>query len=452
MRGRITGGLVAGSMALLALIPGGASASNRSPAFRLIPTLAMPGVSAHSTTNSSAATASDAGPFCSAVQRSTTDRPDTHQGRLVHVVYMLASGATDDHLDIDGTLACSVAAQNEWLRAQTQLEWRWDTAIVDTSSPTDPNSRVETIDVTFVQSSQPASALDSGGEVMAELKIRGFDDANKRYLTYVAAGNTSGICGDAFYPLTRNFQEGDGQFAQVYLDSVEGCGARDFGVPATGGGLSEAIAQQELMHNDGITPIGAPHTCMNAGLPYAHVCTGPLFVLPDVDPEGVDVMFPYVYYPLREKVVDRDHDDYFRHDLPLAALEDSPYLQAAGAWGDPYVQPRGSAPPQSSPPSAGGARSIDLSAGSSRVEKGGAVALSGRIHGDDPCVADQPVTLRRRLTGKPRPAPSLRATTGAAGEFELQATMKRSTRFVAVVDATADCGAARSAPVTVAVR
>lgn len=451
MRFRLAVGLVAGAMAVI--IPSAGASSSHAKVV-LVPTLSL-GTSMGSTTHSADLDPSSAGPFCSPVGRTGTDRPDIHDGPLVHVIYLLARGAADDHLDTDGTLSCSIAVQNEWLRKQSQLEWRWDTAIVDTANPADPNARVETLDVTFLQSTQPPSALDDGVGVMAELGARGFKDPNKRYLTYVAAGNDSGVCGDAFYPTTQTIDHGIERYSQVYLDSVEGCGARDFGIPGVGGGLSEAIAQQELMHNDGITPIGAPHSCANAAIPYAHLCTGPLFVLPEVDPEGVDVMFPYVYYPLRDKVLDRGHDDYFRHSLPIAGLEDSPYLQAAGAWGEPVVEPRRSSPAPTPAPSGGevqpSGRSIELSTGAARVSRGETVELSGRLTADAPCLDDQAVTLSRREPhGRGRP--SLHAQTDATGAFSVRVVLKRSTRFIASVAETDSCSAARSRPVTVTVR
>lgn len=47
----------------------------------------------------------------------------------------------------------------------------------------------------------------------------------------------------------------------------------------------------------------------------------------DLDPEQVDVMYSYVGLPLNEKLLDRDHDDYFRHLLPHQDLDDSSYLE-----------------------------------------------------------------------------------------------------------------------------
>jgi hypothetical protein len=246
----------AAALLLFGVLPANPAGAARSAGVAIAQTLSL-GVPARAPATTSAADVSDAGAFCSRVTRAEQDRPDLHGGRLVHVLYVVPQGARDDELDVSGTLACSLLAQNVWMRAQSNLEWRWDTAIADTASPSDPNVRVETVDITFVRSTQPASALDAAGEVRAELIVRGFDDPDKRYLTYVESGGGGAVCGDAFYPLTHHVDEVDGKYAQVYLDSTAGCGARDFGTPATGGGLSEAIAQQELMHNDGMTPLGA---------------------------------------------------------------------------------------------------------------------------------------------------------------------------------------------------
>jgi hypothetical protein len=440
--------------------PGAGAAS--APSVTVVQSLALGAVAPASTSAPSQVPPGAEPASCTRVGRAEQDRPDIHDGPLVHVVYMLPAGTKDEELDIDGTLACTVAAQNDWMRAQSGLEWRWDTAIVDTASPSDPNARVETVDVTFVRSTRAADALDSAGEVSAELILRGLDEADKRYLTYVASGGSSGVCGDAFYPLDHNFSgDVDGQFSQVYLDSVAGCGARLFGSPSSGGGTSDAIAQQELIHNDGMTPIGAPHTCTNP-VPLGHICTGPLYVTPSLDPDGVDVMFPYVNGPLREKVLDRGHDDYFRHPLPIADLADSHYLQPKDAWGKPFVQPRSTGPgPSSSPSPQGegsgdsggtGARSVDASASRRRVRAGSRVAIAGSLSGEASCIASQKVVLHRRAVGGGRTLPQLNATSDAEGSFSFRVPVKRSTRFVVVAPATESCAKATSTPVVVTTR
>lgn len=459
MRSR-TGIAVIAVVGLLGALPGSPAGAATRPKLAVVQTRALDTASlpAPASTSATASDVAAAGPFCSDVTRAEQDRPDLHEGRLVHVLYVVPRGAPDEQLDTNGTLACSLLTQNVWMRAQSELEWRLDTAIVETASSSDPNARVETLDVTFVRSAQPAGALDSVQEVHTELMLRGFEDPDKRYLTYVASGSGAGVCGDAWYPTTHHLGEVDGQYAQVYLDSAAGCGARDFGTPATGGGLSEAIAQQELMHNDGMTPLGAPHSCTNAGgLPFGHLCTGPLWLLPDVDPEGRDVMFPYVWYPLRDKVLDRGNDDYFGHGLPLAALENSPYLQPANAWGKPFAEPRGQegdngAPPDE-PSSAApqGERTIDVAASRNRVRAGGRVTIAGSLAGDASCTADQDLVVRRRVLSGPS-APALRTKSSADGSFELVVRVRRSTRFVVTAPATPACGRAESRPVVVRAR
>lgn len=456
MRSR-RGVVVAAAIALFGALPWHSAVGAAKPkvlvAQSLLPNVPAPAVAAPAQADTGAA-----GPFCTKVKRAESDRPDLHDGRLVHVLYIVPQGAADEGLDTNGTLACSVLAQNEWIRAQSELEWRWDTALVDTASPSDPNSRIETLDVTFIRSTRAPGALDSGTEVQAELVVRGYTDPSKRYLSYVASGNGAGICGDAFYPLDHHVNEVDGKYAQVYLDSAEGCGARDFGTPATGGGLSEAIAQQELIHNDGMTPLGAPHTCTNAVLPFGHVCTGPLFVLPDVDPEGRDVMFPFVWYPLRDKVLDRGNDDYYDHGLPLAALETSAYLQPANAWGPPLVEPRGDAgsEPSTSPspdPSVGvGGRSVEASADRRRVAGNGRARIDGLIRGDDGCTAGQTVTLLRRDLERGRDLAPAKGRSGRDGSFTFRVQVRRSTRFVVTAPETQTCAAATSEPVTIRAR
>jgi hypothetical protein len=38
-------------------------------------------------------------------------------------------------------------------------------------------------------------------------------------------------------------------------------------------------------------------------------------------------MFPFVTYPLKDKVLDRGHDDYYNHPFPTKDLADSPFWE-----------------------------------------------------------------------------------------------------------------------------
>jgi len=259
---------------------------------------------------------------CPSGTRATGDRADVRGGSLVHVVYLVPKNKADESLDRNGILECSLRAQQEWFGQQTGLRWRFDTY-------------EGLIDITYVKSNNlNAADLDNADEISAELRRRGFDRDGKRYLTYVASGPAgltgSAICGSAYYPERTGTGPVDGKYAQVYLDSGPSCRARDFGRPGAPS-YSEVIAQQELMHNDGIVPLVAPHQC---AVVLYHVCTATLSwlhaVAGDVDPESVDIMFPYVGRPLGQKVVDVGHDDYFAHPNPMVRrLEESDYLEPA---------------------------------------------------------------------------------------------------------------------------
>lgn len=223
-------------------------------------------------------------------------------------------------------------AQNQWFEdASGGLRWNLDTFKHRVRSADGTVSVRESVDVTFVRSSLPGSELASAFDVAADLERMGFNDPNKRYLSYVAS--EAAACGDALFPISAPTQAApDGKYAQVYLLSAPECGARQFGSPGKAS-FSEAIAQQELIHNDGIVAPGAPHGCA-AGMPpgMGHVCTGPLVFtegVQNLDPERVDALYPFISVPLSEKVLDLGNDDYFKHPLPIADFEQSPYLVKA---------------------------------------------------------------------------------------------------------------------------
>jgi hypothetical protein len=262
---------------------------------------------------------------CPKQPRTEVDRPDIVEGPSIHVVYLVAADSPDQLLDRNGTFNCTIAAQNQWIEQQSGLKWNFDMFMY----PRQRNGRTRmsrAVDVTFARSELPAAELGGAVVVRDELRRLGFIQPEKRYLTYVMGKYTT-YCGDAIYPLSPHADDRDGIYAQVYLSSANVCNAQKFGKPGAPS-WSDAIAQQELLHTDGLAPIGAPRSCPMV-LPYAHVCTAALFYAGEnfgSDPEQVDLMYPYVSLPLSEKVLDRGHDDYFDHDLPLADLADSPYL------------------------------------------------------------------------------------------------------------------------------
>src|SRR5918999_1120859 len=254
--------------------------------------------------------------------RATADRPDLTQDPAVHVLYVLPADGADGQLDTNGVLEDSAAAMNLWLGQQTNgRSLRLDTYL-DRTTPR--------LDISFVRLAQTAAQVSESGDaitaVSTELEHLGWtaDPSRKRYLVYYeGAAEDPGICGTAYYPLAGGFS----QWSIVWLGSASGCQARDFGNPTIGGGINEAIAWQELFHNEAIVPAAAPHHCWAFTF---HLCTAAAgAALDTVDPEAVDLMFPFVTFPLRDKVVDRDRDDYYDHPFPWRDMADSPFLVGA---------------------------------------------------------------------------------------------------------------------------
>ncbi len=264
---------------------------------------------------------------CVGAPRATLDRPDLDPRPSLHVIYLVAADATDEELDVNGVLACSLQAQNAWLEQQSGFRWRLDTFAHEVRTRDGRKRLVPRLDVTFIRSDKPAAELDGAFAIRDELVARGFQAAHKRYLTFAVTDYTA-MCGDAIYPISVHAsQRRDGKYAQVYLSSDAACHATEFGSRGQPS-WAEAIAQQELLHTEGLAPIGAPHSCPMV-LPFAHVCTGALHYTEGsvpLDPERQDVLYPYVSLPLAEKILDIGRDDYFAHDLPIGDLEDSVYL------------------------------------------------------------------------------------------------------------------------------
>ena len=262
--------------------------------------------------------------------RSTVDRPDEVSGRQIHVVYLVPSDAADESLDVNGVLEDSMRATNAWVRAETgDLEWRLDTYTFSWDDPEtieeDPID-IEAVDVSYIKSTKPGSQLNGVSEVESELVAKGFDVSSKRYFVYSAA-NAGGVCGDAWWNFSPTPDNFDGQYSAVYLGSSPGCRAKEFAPDATTPSYTEAIVAQEILHNDGQVTLVAPHNCASSGS-LGHVCTNPLWISQDLDPESYDVLFPFVGRPLSEKHLDEDHLDYFRHPFPWRDLETSVYFRS----------------------------------------------------------------------------------------------------------------------------
>ena len=252
--------------------------------------------------------------------RATADRPDIVEGSKLHVIYFVPSDAVDNQLDTNGVLEDSVASMQSFLRADIGRGLRFDTF---------RDGKTTALDISFVRGDLTASeysqtdhADGAFGAVTEELEDRGWTAgaAVKRYLVYYEGpAESSGICGTAYV----NIADGFAQWSVVWLGASPGCGARDFGTPETGGGMSESIALHENFHNEGMVPLQALHQCWAFTF---HLCTAAAGAAVDaLDPENIDLMFPFVTFPLRDKVVDRDRDDYYDHPFLHRDMAESPF-------------------------------------------------------------------------------------------------------------------------------
>lgn len=258
---------------------------------------------------------------------SESDLEDELPGHQTHVIYFVPANREDENLD-QTKLPVSIDAIRSWFARETG-------ASGPAIQPRFDRDTTGAWDISFVRGAKNAGEYTDMNDIVDELVAKGFDQAMKRYLIFSATsrdgvGNPGGICGEGDYPWpgfpVRNY-------AVVHLDSG-GCNARVFAVgPGPNGGKrAEAIAVHEWLHNEGMTPFGAPKQCASS---ITHVCTGPLWALPRVDgvgyldPEHPDVMYPLITVGLGEKSLDRDHDDYLDHPGVWTDLRDSPWFESA---------------------------------------------------------------------------------------------------------------------------
>jgi hypothetical protein len=252
--------------------------------------------------------------------RVTEDRPDVAVGSQAHAIYFVPSDAMDQTLDTNGVLESSVQSMNAFLESQTGRHIRLDTY---------SDRGTARLDISFVRGNLTAAEYAATGDafttVTDELEARGWnaDPSQKRYYVYYEGpAESANICGTAFL---NTLGTSYAQWTVVWLGASPGCGARDFGTAATGPGMSESILLHESTHNEGLVRPESIHHCWAFQF---HLCSAAAgAALDTLDPEAVDVMFPFVTYPLRDKLLDPGNDDYYSHSLPTRDLYDSPYWE-----------------------------------------------------------------------------------------------------------------------------
>ncbi len=235
-----------------------------------------------------------------ALPRATADRPDDVSGPQIHALYVLPADGVDRGLDVDGTVAASVANWQRWFESQTLGGGlRLDTSAGE-------------LDVTFVRLGLTDAALAGRGSFLRdaieqELRAIGLIRAGKIYATYYD-GSSTAACGGGAWPPTL-----PGNVGAVYMRATYGAGLPCYDPALSRGGLQimDFAVLHEVLHTMGFVPTCAPH----------HTRSG------HVSDDPRDLMYAGDE-PWRPSVLDVGQDDYYHaHRLGCLELAVSPYLE-----------------------------------------------------------------------------------------------------------------------------
>jgi len=251
--------------------------------------------------------------------RSIVDRSDDSSGPQVHVMYVIPSDGEDRQLDVDGTLARSVASFHNWFSQRSNgLAFRFDTF-------------QGVLDITFYRLSRTNTEMIAFAaflvtQIEQELRNAGRIDPNKLYIVYYDGGSTYS-CGGAAWP-----PRVPGQMAAMYLRGTPGgvqCGAQQFVTsPTQFPRYWEFAMLHDLVHTLGIVAEAAPN----------HTTAYPAHV-----PERHDLMYsgPASWIIDATTVIDVGGDDYFGPEVPpgVTRLASSPFLTTVALTSLPLLEP-----------------------------------------------------------------------------------------------------------------
>lgn len=200
--------------------------------------------------------------------RSLTDRPDDLTGPQVHLIYAIASDATDKNWDTNGQMNLWVEQAQSWLQTQVGKKLRFDTFQND-------------LDISFMRSKMTLAEMRAGSdyeegksnagkettldkllrEFLTQSPQRDYKKAPKTYMFYLSDPIKSGACGYANLTSAKGLGfSGPGCWEGPQSDSTS-----PFGLSWP----SQAIIH-EVFHTYGVE-----HTCdTNSDLMRGANCTG----------------------------------------------------------------------------------------------------------------------------------------------------------------------------------
>ncbi len=193
--------------------------------------------------------------------RSTTDLPDDNSGYQIHLLYILPSDGVDHMYDINGSIAKSVSAWQNWLCNQTGGK----TLRLD--------MRNGVLDVTFIRLNASDNTIKTGSElpwstdpnnnpyVREDIERRiialGFTDPHKLYAAYYD-GTSNHSCGGGAWPPTIA-----SHFAAEYMHGGDpaypNCETNHLATNIASPGYFDFDILHEIMHTLGFVATCAPH-------------------------------------------------------------------------------------------------------------------------------------------------------------------------------------------------
>lgn len=252
--------------------------------------------------------------------RAYRDRPDDRKGSQIHFIYAVPRDGVARSIDVDGSIATSFTAAQNWLAGQTGgRRLRVDTY---RGSP----------DITFVRLPETNAQIARHGifsrdEIEALLRALGFKAPGKIYEVFF--DGSSSVCGSAPWPPSL-----PGRVPVVFLKGTPPgsipCDANGFAGPGQPSGYLEMDEVHEILHTLGMAPDCAPHSIKNG-----HVNDSP-----------TDLMYQGpLPWDTAHMVLDYGRDDYFEaHISGCLDFSHSAFLQ-----GGTQMPPAWNAPPPLAP-------------------------------------------------------------------------------------------------------
>ncbi|MBD2440463.1 hypothetical protein [Nostoc sp. FACHB-110] len=233
--------------------------------------------------------------------RATVDRSPDVFGYQIQAMYVLPSDGIDQKLDINGQIATSVAAFQQWFVGQTGKE----------------RLRLDTyegaLDITFVRLSETDAQIKKKGAFVRDyiqqlLKDRGYiNNPQKIYAVYYGGGSTHSCGGGAWPP------ELVGQVAAVYLNGTppksSACNKNVLGTSVDTPKYWEFVMIHEIMHTLGF--VGkkfTPSDSLLACSPNEHLGGHTLDSSSDLMYQGS------LPWNVPNLVLDFGQDDYYKHN------------------------------------------------------------------------------------------------------------------------------------------